>query len=265
MFVIETKFFDSELLFKSNQNYQMKKVAKNKFIVFNGDKVVLLQQTKDKIALLCSEEEFYNYWFEYFDFKYDYYNAAFKARMFYKNHKNLFLKIKLSSNKNLRILKQDIFTVMIYSALDEYLRDSKFKGINSLGKKRTNSLQGLKVNWNEFPDYELILKNKNRLSDFYLSENEIKRIIKICEGVKEKEIDLEKLREFNEEVVFILLNSIYYDTKWSKKVMFYALGFKDCFVADNSDKIKLKEAKLKPEDFISFSEIKGLLLEYIKV
>ena len=266
MFVIETTFFDSELLYKAKQSYQMKRVAKNKYIFFDGDKLVLMQQFKNKVALLCSEEEFYSYWFNYFDFKYDYYNAAFKARVFYKHHKNLFLKLKLSSNKDLRILRQDIFTSMIYNALDDNIyKEMNFKAINSLGEKKHNTLQGMSVNWNIFPNYERILECKERLNDFYLNENEKKKIISICEGIKEREFDLSKLKEFNEEVVYILLRNIYYDDKWAKKVMFYSLGYKDCFVLNEKEKDIVKKTNLKPKDFLSFPEIKGLLLEYIKV
>lgn len=261
MFVIEVPFFDLNEIYKSNQAIRWKKVNENKYIICHKDKIVLIQQFKDKKCLLCSEDEFYQTWFNYFDLKFDYYNSDYKLRIFSKKKLNPFFKLKLNQNK--RILRQDIFETMVYYLLNKNNREEKFLKIISLGEKKKNTLQGMKVNWNKFPTTDEIIKSINNLK-FYLDDIEIKRILQLCNRLNLEQYDLENLRYFNEEVVYILLHRLIGNEKWCKKVMFYSLGFKDCFVISEEEKRIFKKLNLTPNDFTSFPEIKGLILENLR-
>ena len=227
MFVIEVPFFDLNEIYKTDQAIRWRKVAENKYMIQHGDKIVLVNQRRNKKAFLCSEEEFYSVWFKYFDLNFDYYNSDFKLKAFSKNKINPFFKIKLNQNK--RIIRQDIFETMIFYLLNKYNREQKFLKICSLGEKKKNTLDGLKVHWNKFPTPEELLSSKEELI-LFLEQIEVKRIIQLCSRLQLEQYPLENLRYFNEEVDYILLHRLIGNEKWCKKVMFYSLGFKDCFV-----------------------------------
>lgn len=262
MFVIEIPFFDLNEIYKTEQAIRWRKVNENKYVICHNDKIVLVQQFRNKKAFLCSEEEFYKVWFDYFDLKFDYYNSDFKLKLFSKKKLNPLFKIKLSQNK--RIIKQDIFETMIYYLLNKENRRDKFLRISALGDKKKNTLNGLKVCWNKFPTYEEILKYREALFMSNLEDIEIKRILQLCNRLQLEQYPLENLRLFNEEVVYILLHRLIGNEKWCKKVMFYALGFKDCFVISEEEKRIFKKLNLKPDDFMEYPEVKGLILENLR-
>lgn len=261
MFVIEIPSFDLNEIFKSDQAVRWRKVSDGKYIIQNNDKIVLVGQKKNKKAFLCSEEEFYSIWFNYFDLNFDYYESDFKIKIFSKNKTNPFFNIKLTQNK--RVIKQDILETMIFYLLNKQGRKGKFLKICALGEEKKNTLDGLKVRWNKFPTVEELLSYQNQLRTF-LEDIEVKRITQLCNRLQMETYPLENLRLFNEEVVYIILYRLIGNDKWCKKVMFYSLGFKDCFVITEEEKRLFKKLKLTPDDFLEFPEIKGLILENLR-
>ena len=81
MFVISIPYFDIDqtyMLYGNQLNWL--KVSPKNYIVVCGDKVVGVSQqgpgdmdnTRDRLMFHCSEEDFFDVWFDYFDFRTDY-------------------------------------------------------------------------------------------------------------------------------------------------------------------------------------------------
>ena len=121
MFAIEIPCCDLDLLYQGNQAYRWTKVNDGKYIIINGSNITLIQQRKDKKALLCSEDDFYDKWYNYLDVNYDYAEALFDVKMFSKlaNEKCFLTSFILRQNRRLRVLRTDLFETMIYYLLND--------------------------------------------------------------------------------------------------------------------------------------------------
>lgn len=282
MFVIEIPCCDLDLLYYSTQAYRWIKVNDNKYIVINGDKIVLVQQRKDKKAFICPEEKFYEDWYDYFDIGYDYFESLIKAKKFAKvSSQNCPLsKYLIKQYRKLRILKNDLLETMIFYALDEGIdfyntilykqrrkdkREDKIKDICEMfGKKRHNTLDGISIKWNEFPSIEDFTNDIARITT--LTQNEVKRIKLIIYRLREQNDILSQIRASDDyDETYELLQSIYDDPIWIKNVMLYALEFKQAFPIRESNKKTFHDLQLSPKMFAQFDDVKGLLLEYYKM
>ena len=60
MFIIEVPFLNLNQIYESKQSYRWKKVADNKYFIAYKDNILLIQQQKDRLCFICTEEEFYS-------------------------------------------------------------------------------------------------------------------------------------------------------------------------------------------------------------
>ena len=72
MYVIEILYLDLDQIYKSGQVFRWIKLKDGKYIVINKDKTVKVEQKKTRFIFDCSEEDFYNVWWKYFDLQTDY-------------------------------------------------------------------------------------------------------------------------------------------------------------------------------------------------
>ena len=262
MFSIEIPYCDLAKIFNGNQTYRWRKISDDKYIVIDGKKIVLIEQKKNRKLFICSEDDFFDYWFNYFDCDFDYGKTLFTIKNFYKEIKkcNFFYAFVVKDNRKYRMLKNDLFETMIRFCLDEKGRDEKFERfITTFGEKRVNSLQGLKVTWFKFPDPEKIDVSFN----CGLSKEERIKIKTVSKAINEDLLN--KIKNSNEERAYRYLQKIYNDKQWIKNVMLYSLGFKDMFYVEEDMKEFLRINKIKPECFTKFNDVKGFLLQLLKV
>lgn len=263
MFSIEIPHCDLAKIFNSSQAYRWRKVSENKYIIIDGKKIVLMEQKKNRKIFICSEDEFFDYWYNYFDCGCDYQKILFDTKNFYKliNQHSFFFAFVIKENKRYRLVKNDLFQTMIYYALNENNRDQKFERfLHTFGEKKTNSIGGLKITWHKFPDPDKI----DLSYDCGLSRDEIRRFSNILDKITNDKLESLKMDKY-EDHAYKSLKDIFDDEAWIKNVMFYALGFKDNFCIDDKMKNLFKNNGIKPVYFKKFDNIKGYLLELLKV
>lgn len=190
MFIIQIPYLDLNQTFKSGQHLRWKIVGENKFVIMNGSKIVKVSQNKDRFCFDCTEEDFYNIWYDYFDVGTDYLLYNYKIHSVDADY------IVESSNRGrgIRIIKQNVFEVTVASIFDYFyngdasLTDS---AINSLctvcGKKRKNIIREAgQLIWYEFPTPEQILRQVNTLFRMnMLSIQNMSKLIDICKYISE--------------------------------------------------------------------------------
>lgn len=262
MFLIEIPICDLSRMFNGPQSYRWRKVSENKYVIIDGKRIVLIEQKKNRKVFVCSEDDFFDYWFNYFDCAFDYGQNIFTIKRFYKEIKksNFFFAFMIKENRKHRMIRNDLFETMIYYCLDEQDRDQKFQNfLHTFGEKKKNSLEGLKITWFKFPDPEQI----DISFDCGLSREERKRIKLVSESITEDK--LERIRKAGEEKAYRLLEKVYNDKTWIKNVMLYSLGFKDMFPIDDKVKHLFKINGIRPQSFSEFKEVQGFLLQLMKV
>lgn len=262
MFLIEIPYCDFAKIYNSNQAYRWKKINDNKYIIIDGKKIVLVEQKKNKKYFICSEDNFFEYWFDYFDCNFDYGKTIFDIKEFYKEIKenSFFFSFIVKENRRYRMVKNDLFETMIYYAIDEEDRKEKFERLLKVfGEKKVNHLSGLEIKWNKFPNPEKI----DVSFDCGLNKEERKRIKQICKVVNDDV--LKEIKTSDEIDVYSILYEIIDDDQWIKQVMLYALGFKNMFCLDKKTKLLFEINGVHPKSFKKFDVIKGFLLELMKV
>lgn len=263
MFFLEIPLCDFNKIYQGNQSYRWRRVSENKYIVIDGQKIVLVQQRKNKKMFLCSEDEFFDYWFNYFDCTYDYGKSLLNIKSFYKEMKdqNFFFSFLLRENKRMRMVNNDLFETMIYYALNENNRKQKFeKFLHTFGEKKTNSLGGLKITWFKFPNPEQI----DLSYDCGLTRDEIRTLSKLLNVINDDKLKRLKMVKYEDDA-YDLLQRINDDEVWIKNIMFYSLGFKDVFCINDKLKLLFKVNGISPKMFLKYNEVKGFLLELLKV
>lgn len=191
MFIIQIPYLDLNQTFKSGQHLRWKVVGENKFVIMNGSKIVKVSQNKDRFCFDCTEEDFYNIWYDYFDVGTDYLLYNYKIHSIDDDGY-----ITQSSNrgKGIRIIKQNIFEVTIASILDYFYNgDASLvdRAIHLLcevcGKKRKNTIREAgQLIWYEFPTSEQILYQANTLFRMsMLSTQNMSKLMDVCKYIYE--------------------------------------------------------------------------------
>ena len=196
MFSIEVPEINLDKIYESGQNARWIKLKNKKYVIINGEKVVKVLQQKGRLIFNCSEEDFFNIWFNYFNLNKDFVTMMLQAKRIDND-----MKIKMTRAKGIRLLKLDCFeslaaSVLIASGLEN------IKGKLDILAVRcgTEHLQAMRedgrINWFAFPTAEQILEKKKELIDEcnIAFGYRIKSLIAFCEDVFNGYIDLEEFQ-----------------------------------------------------------------------
>lgn len=189
MFIIQIPYLDLNQTFKSGQHLRWKIVGENKFVIMNGSKIVKVSQNKDRFCFDCTEEDFYNIWYDYFDVGTDYLSYNYKIHSIDDDGY-----ITQSSNRGrgIRIIKQNIFEVTIASIFDYFYNGDVRLTDNAIyllcticGKKRKNTIREAgQLIWYEFPTPEQILRQANTLFRMsMLSIQNMSKLMDVCKYI----------------------------------------------------------------------------------
>lgn len=188
MFVIEVPHFNLDHIYNSGQVPRWIKLKESKYVVIHGDKTLKIEQQRDRfdlnkyrLIMSCTEEEFYNIWFEYFDLRTDYLDQNAKI-------KKLGGKFKVIANRGsgIHIVKQDPFETYVFSKLIANVGYKKaFWAINHIaeacGKKHVQSMREAgRITWYEFPTPEMILESVDKMRNMGKINGWLKRL---CEAI----------------------------------------------------------------------------------
>ena len=252
MFVIQIPFLDLKQTYTSNQCLRWIKVSDDKFIILNGKEYTLVQQTKDRFCLICSEENFYKIWFDYFDLGYDYHNANYQI--------SKMLGSKAYQSNGVRIIKPNMLESFISSYLcSVYNADDAKEMLESIctiaGERKKNSLSGIRFSWYTFPTIDSIIDNECYFDD----EN----IVRICNDIKEGWFDY--LNEYSyEEIKELLLNFDWCNKEMAEDICLRVCNMKQAFPIDRKDISFFKRCGINQKQINSFYQYRGLLSKYSK-
>lgn len=198
MYVIEVPFLDLNQIYESAQPLRWIKLRDNKYVIQDGHFALKVEQQKNRLIMSCTEQEFYDRWYNYFDMETDYAKPYFDLC-----RQGDFLKVCAVRNGGVRVIHQDLFeciiTHIIYSNCDHYV--AKFMLDNFVRVCGVEHTQGMReagrITWYEFPTPETILEKIDMLG---LPEKVYKEIRNICEDIIEGWLDIDDLKgmEHNE-------------------------------------------------------------------
>lgn len=193
MYVIEVPFLDLNQIYESAQPLRWIKLRDSKYVIQDGHSALKVEQQKGRLIMSCTEEEFYDRWYHYFDMETDYGKAYFDLC-----RQGDFLKVCAVRNGGVRVIHQDLFeciiTHIIYSKCDSGI--AEFVLNNFVKACGIEHVQGMReagrITWYEFPTPEAILENIN---ESMLPPNARAKIREICEDIIEGWLDLDELKE----------------------------------------------------------------------
>lgn len=254
MYSLYSSYFNLNQIFNSHQLFRWNKFNKNKYLIYNSDKFLAIEQIGQRFVFNCDSKNF-EYWFNYFDLKfpYDIINNKFKC---------LNKKIKSIANysEGIHILNIDLWESIVFSVLKN---KNQIECLSEIGNVHYNNITNLgKHKWNEIPTYEIILDNKKYLK-FIGPGKDV--LFYICELIKNKELNLEYLKTLNVKEVNNYLLDLAFPSNVIKKICINGLGLKSPFPLDLKleDKYINKIKEYSKEDKMIKDNL-GLLYYYLK-
>ena len=252
MYAINVPYFNLDQIFKSGQVFTWTKCSDGKYIVKYRDKITSIQQKGEHLFFHCSEQDFYDIWWDYLDLGTDYSNINYMYRKFGDD-----ITAKLNRCKGLHIINQDLFEVIIFSVLETATSIERVKqmirGIcEKCGKKHVNSLGDAGVvKWYEFPRPEQILKNKNKLTTQDVGYK-MEIIENICESIIDGWLDLYMLMLMDtEDAIDYLMEFKGIGRKVAESICLYGLHRFECFPIDTHiNQFFNKEYDMSPEEWL---------------
>lgn len=262
MFIIEIPYLDLEQINKNRiQTLRWQKIRPYKYAIPFDDKIIMVEQNKTRFAFSCSEEDFWNIWYYYFDLDFDYEWANMKIKSY-----NEYLKKCSVVSKGVRILNQNPFEVLITSILLEHMSIKQAKRIlNNICmvccKKRRNSLLGIPVSWYEFPTPTQILNNAEDLS-FIKLDYCVEEILSVCMFLENGSLSFISLGCYEDAIErFKELSVISQVT--ANRVLLFGLGYKDAFPMTSRIKEIMNIENITKKDLKKNKQIRGLINQYI--
>lgn len=177
MFVIEVPYFNLDKIYESYQAPRWIKLKESKYIIPHRDKALKIEQQKTRLIMSCSEQDFYDIWFNYFDLKTDYYDVPYIM------------------GNGIHILNQDYFESYVFSRITTNLGYTKANiALNHIAQvcgieHKQSMREAGRVTWYEWPTPEMILKNFDKLGRMGKIN---KWLNKLCEAIVNDEYDYTK-------------------------------------------------------------------------
>lgn len=268
MYVIEVPFLDLDQIYGSVQPLRWIKLRDSKYVIQNGQCALKVEQQRGRLIMSCTEEEFYEKWYNYFDMGTDYGDSYFGLC-----RKGDFLKACAVRNGGLRIIRQDLFECIIASivystcgrSVAKFVLDSIAVGLG------VEHIQGMReagrIRWYEFPSPETILENIDKpVIPFVIREN----VRNVCQDIVDGWFDLEDLKKMDESDVRDYLGEFGLRSSVIDLILVHGLGKLDVFPYDlEVDKAIAREFDYDDlETFIeweldSFTNQKGIIYHRI--
>ena len=190
MLVIEVPCFNLDRIYNSKQAPRWIKLKESKYIVIHKDKALKVEQQKSRLIMSCSEQEFYDIWFEYFDLKTDYFGENYKIEKLGGK-----FKIPARRGNGIHILNQDQFEAYVLAKIITNAGYKKaFVAMNHIAETcgvchKQSMREAGRVTWYEWPTPELILENFDKLKKMGKINAWLK---KLCEAIVNDGFDISK-------------------------------------------------------------------------
>lgn len=254
--------------YKSGQVFRWIHLRDGKYIIPYGPVAILIEQQKNRLIMHCSEEDFYNIWYDYFDLGTDYQEWNISAK-----HMNEYMKICSVRGSGIHILQQDLFEMIITFMLATATNIPRVKQMldvisRTCGTKHIQSMREAgKVTWYEFPTPQQILEHQDDIGNLGLERKE--HIISLCECIIEGWLDLDELQFMDyESAKEILMEFDGIGPKVADCICLYGLHHTESFPVDThiSDILEREfdcDAEIFKEWFLCEPEQAGIIQQYM--
>lgn len=200
MYVIKVPYINLNQIYNSGQVFSWIKVRDSKYIIPFKNQALKVEQQNDRLIMSCTDEQFYNIWYDYFDIGTDYLTLNFSVR----RRIDKYMSICANRSSGVRILHQDLFEMIITFALATATNIPRIKNmVESISKvcgiKHKQSMREVgQVVWYEFPSAEAILNKQDKLDQCKLGYRK-NIIIELCQDIIDGWLDLEELSQMSYE------------------------------------------------------------------
>lgn len=256
MFIINIPFMNLDQIYESGQVFRWIKFRDGKYAIPSGDSCLIIEQQFKgdvrRFIMNCTDEDFYNKWYEYFDLSTDYMSLNYKARYIDEDFKS-----KVVRASGVRILKQNLFEIIVSFMLATATNIPNIKRmveqiVNKCGKVHKQMVRDCgQIKWYEFPTYEMILEKQKKLDDsFGLKRKE--NVLKFCKDLDNGIIDLEDFQYMGyEEAKDILMSVEGIGPKVADCICLYGLHMLEAFPIDTHI-VKILKRDFECESFEEF-------------
>lgn len=199
MFIIEIPYLNLDQVYKSGQVFRWIQLRESKYAIPVGDKVLKIEQNRQRFIFSCTEDEFYGFWYNYFDLGTDYSGMNYKIKQISQEFGPISVRCS-----GIRIVKQDLFEIIVSFMLATATNIPNIKRMieqiaERCGIKHKSSMrENGQLTWYEFPTPDRLLEKQKKLDDsFGLKRKE--RVIQICQDIVDGWLDLDLLRSMDYE------------------------------------------------------------------
>lgn len=273
MYVLEIPYMDLDQIYNSGQVFRWIRLRESKYVVPLRDKALKVEQQKNRIMFDCTEDAFFEIWWNYFDLQTDYSIPFYAIRRTSDDNK-----IAANRAKGIHILNQDLFEVIIACCLGlpfsnetvEIQRQRMFEISKRIGAKHKQAMRedGQFV-WYEFPTPKKLLENIDDISDVLGKNYDL--IFDLCDSIECGWFDIDLLKDLSTSDAKEYLQQFGINKQKSNAICLYGLHKLDSFPVDRCIKtiIKDNDMNLKEyyNEFISGDQIvddnKGILRMYL--
>ena len=264
MYVLEVPYISLDQIYNSTQMLTWTKLRDGKYVISHGNKVLKVQQQKQRLIMSCSEDDFCNVWFHYFGLSVDYQQINYRIR----RESDVMLRAWANRCRGLRIVQQTPFEALLSAGLlsiskSYNLAKAKFQVINeTFGIKHVQSMREAgRVRWFEFPTAETILSRKEELEKCFLTYKEIDFVVAACSSVADGKLNLEELKDQDyDTIIEELVAQDYMTKKMAQYICQFGYGlWNDDFVLYGVASVIDKDFDLDYATFADwyFANIKG--------
>lgn len=284
MFVIEIPYLSLKRIASTKQGLRWKEISDpeekgtrvdshSKYIIPVGNRVIKVEQKKERFAFSCNDEDFFDIWYNFFDLQFDYENAV--GIIHHNTVPGSEMRKMLWKGKSLRILNQDLLETIITQVLVEGKTIWMAKSLVELfcvtfGEKHKQAmLESGKVTWYGFPDIERLSKIEyDDLRYFGLKEKQ-QSLYDLITSIVDGDLDLEVLPDMSYDEAMDYLMSFGIKKLTAKYICLYALGHKDAFPISREIKDRIEELGCQPYDFLDwelepYEGYRGLIYQYME-
>lgn len=245
MYVMAIPYMDLDQIYESYGMLNWHKISSGKYIVVHKDNVVKVEQRRENFVFSCSEEDFHKIWYDYFDLNTDYLRLHYLFRNIDED-----FKIYCNRGKGVRILRLDLFEVMLIAIARFNLKDEKEAEYivhnmlpNICCKKRKNSMGDAGVfSWREQAKPEDIVKRREKFLNLNVYHELMQDIVALSEDITEGWLDLELLSNMDMDAAIEYLQ----DYEWCndgviRYICLYGLHDLMTFVTTKDIKKKIRK------------------------
>lgn len=272
MYVLEIPFMDLDQIYNSGQVFRWIRLNDHKYVIPFRDKALKVEQQKQRFMFDCSEEAFFETWWDYFDAQTDYSILNNAVRFCDES-----FKIPANRAKGIHIIKQDLFEVIIACSLETATSVQRTKEMmNGIARKtgvkhKQAMREAGQVCWYEFPTPEKLLQKQDFLTT---QETGYKHdiIIGLCESIVDGWLDFELLQSMAyEEAKEYLMEFDGIGPKVADSICLYGLHHMKAFPVDTHLNQIFERDGMTYDEFVEWflednkiaKENKGLLRQYL--